>query len=460
MLCIVYVRNVWCARIRTNVSISPGIAAGKFRIMMASAEETLRSVATTTGSDEPFVDPSLPKDVPKPPKGCSVFRCSMNLLVVGAGLRMVWVAGVLARCGWILGFLLLAMCCCIGFSMCLYLHKIYMELQTSKSLANASLLPTYVSVVEHCLGGTCALFVWFCMNVTMVGFQASSIVLALQRLHEIFPSLSHASCCLVVAAASAPFSLIRSSVSLSYISMAGLAGSVVLAVSIFGAGLSQMLKHEDVHTSLGLFNVEEGLIALGHAMMSFNMSLVALPQIGGMREPRKFPKALAHTYGGLSCLYVVLAVLTYGGFGARLVLFGTPVDLIIQEGAKTFRSVIIAAIIVIAFAQYSGGFYTQGVSIDTISSSRTKQVLARLAVHALHTAIAFPCRTNMRVIVDVLSASTVPILAVIIPSILVLKRGLLPRKILGRLAIYLAVILSFVLVFCGTFNAIKRATSH
>jgi hypothetical protein len=244
--------------------------------------------------------------------------------------------------------------------------------------------------------------------------------------------------------------------------MAGLGGSVVLAVSIFGAGLQQMLKDEDVsrETSLGIFEPEGALIALGHALMSFNMVLVALPQIGGMREPRKFPRALAYTSATLSCVYLVLAVLTYGGFGARLVLFGTPVDMIIHESASGFRSVIIAAIVLIAFAQYCGGFYSQGVSIDTVSSSRYKQILARLAVHLLHTAIAFPCRTNMRIIVDVLSAFTVPILAVILPSILVIKRGLLPKNLFGRLCIYSAVIFSFVLVFCGTFNAVKRAVHH
>lgn len=381
----------------------------------------------------------------------------MNLLVVGAGLRMVWVAGVLARCGWLLGFLVLSVCCVVGFTMCLYLHKVYMQTRNSSPL-----LPSYVSLIEVTLGSPTAIITWLLMNVTMVGFQASSLVLALQRVHEIFPSLSHGTCCLMVAGVSAPFCLVKSSVTLSYVSMGGLLGSLVLAVSIFGASVNQIIKtdaYEIMHeTSLAKFNLEDGLIALGHAIMSFSMVLVALPQIGGMQEPKKFPKALAHTYGSLSCLYTVLAVLTYAGFGERLVLFGTPVDLIIQEGANGFKSVIIAAILIISFAQYTGGFYCQGVSIDTVSNHKIVQIISRLAMHGLHAAIAYPCRTNMRIIVDVLSASTVPLLAVVIPAVLVFKRGLLPRRLLGRFAIYLAVIIACVLISCGTFNAVQRAS--
>ena len=158
--------------------------------------------------------------------GCGVWKTVMNLLIVGAGFRMVWISRVLSSLGWLFGFALLL---AIG-TLSAYLVICMYEAYAKSRLKGHSFVPSYCGLIDHVLGRKCMYIAWVALNLTMVGFQASGIVLATAQIKELVDtSLDKRSICLIVSAIYSLLSLVNSPSFLAYISLFGLLGSIILA---------------------------------------------------------------------------------------------------------------------------------------------------------------------------------------------------------------------------------------
>ena len=346
--------------------------------------------------------------------GCSVWKTVMNLLIVGAGFRMVWISRVLSSLGWLFGFALLL---AIG-TLSAYLVICMYEAYAKSRLKGHSFVPSYCGLIDHVLGRKCMYIAWVALNLTMVGFQASGIVLATAQIKELVDtSLDKRSICLIVSAIYSLLSLVNSPSFLAYISLFGLLGSIILAFTILSAGIIKINQDGVAQTSLASSNLTDILMAASHAVMSFNMVFATVPQIGGMKDFRKFPRAASLTFSGLGLLYLIIATVCYCGWGSILASKSTPVD-VLANGNATISMMIALAIEIFSVAQYAGLFYAIGISTDSLSKKPIIRISLRLGLHAIQSALAYFAIRDIRIIIDIVAVSFVPLLAIILPALL------------------------------------------
>lgn len=369
--------------------------------------------------------------------GCSVWKTVMNLLIVGAGFRMVWISRVLSSLGWILGLAVLFTIGTLSAYLVLCMYEAYAE----SRLKGQSFIPSYCGLIDHVLGRKFMYIAWIALNLTMVGFQASGIVLATAQIKElIVTTLDKRSICLIVSAVYSLLSLVNSPSFLAYISLFGLLGSITLAVTILSAGVIKINVDGIAPTSIASTNLTDVLMSCSHAIMSFNMAFAAVPQMGGMHDFRKFPKAATLTFSGLALLYLIIASVCYMGWGGILASKSTPVD-VLANGDVLITTLIALAIEVFSVAQYAGLFYAIGISTDSLSTKPIIRMALRLALHSLQAALAFFAIRDIRIIIDIVAVSFVPLLAIILPALIHCKSSrLFERRRYVELAFFSTVI--------------------
>lgn len=109
---------------------------------------------------------------------------------------------------------------------------------------------TYVELAKHCFGNNAARAVYFFMVVTSIGSLGAYLVLIGNTLHSIWPSVSNLVFSGATALVMVPFALMRSTKFLSYTSVLGNVGVVVVVVAIvYGAFANGNFKPINEYTA-------------------------------------------------------------------------------------------------------------------------------------------------------------------------------------------------------------------
>lgn len=194
---------------------------------------------------------------------------------------------------------------------------------------------TFVSIAQHTLGGVVGGFVYALMAFTTLGTIGSFLVFNGSVLHSLLPSVSILQWAAVVALCMQPFCLIRSSTFLSYSSLGGNIGVVIVMLAVFIGGAQ--VSHSDQLTPSQPFKMQTYLSALGIVGYLYSCSRSIITIEGAMKDRRTFASALLATM----CVVFVVA----NAFGlANLAYFGEDVCSVIVINLGSGPASVIAKV--------------------------------------------------------------------------------------------------------------------
>ena len=387
------------------------------------------------------------------PRGCSPLRTSLNFMIIGAGLRMLWIAGPLVQCGWLLGFAIISLIGALSAYLVLGMFYAYSDLR----MEGISLAPSYSGLCKQVLGDVLGLAAWFCFNATVFGFQSATLVFAGSSLHEA-TGLHQRTSVLVLFLAMLPLIFVRTTSALSYVSLAGLTGSAMLMVTVVVAAINRLSSEGPADTFMNAFPMNgNGELALSQTVMVFNMAMGAVPQMGGMKDAKKFPVTVACTFSVLAVVYSFMAAIIFISWGELVTGEINAMAVVLKEGVgyKLFVSI---AVVVLSIAQYTSGIFGQGVSTDTISKNRMVQILLRFILHTSQSCLAYFTCKDLGTLVNLVARVIVPFVALFFPALIMISHSLKHKKksILEMALLFSIVLSSLVLASSGAYRSYQK----
>jgi amino acid permease len=376
---------------------------------------------------------AIPVDVPT---GVGWTRSMLNFLIVGAGLRIIWAAGVVSSGGWLIGLSALTYCALISCYLLIKLAALRQNLQGN--------VRTYGELMMKTINPRAGAVATVLIHIALVGFQSANMLIITNRLQELSTvniDISMLATCIGLL----PGLFVKNSKTLSYMSLGGLIFSVILFTGLFTSAVRKLSSSSSTPipttSVLPPGSLCDIVCAISHSCMVFNLVLIAVPQMADMKRPKKFVNVAGWTFSILSCVYLITAVFSYAAFGDEIRKSRNAVKFLVEKSEiPQLKFLLSLAILAISTAQYWGAFFTQGVSIDaTLISTETAMetknviekpkkkvwlsVLGRIFVHFLHAIIAYPVRKDMKLLVDLIAAGPVPILVFVLPALAILKSG-------------------------------------
>ena len=309
------------------------------------------STFQVTNTDDSSSD-SCDDQKPKTSKGVSNIGAVCNILVTAVGVGMLGLPNAIASVGYIVGFIMFAICTGLAFFCCSLLQKtMWHAIDIGAKMSPPRRVCTYEDIGEVAYGRIGKISVAIALHSALVGCSCIIALLMGKAAHRLWSSVSQTSWILISCAVMLPFVLLRTMKHIGFVaSTFGTASIAALTLTVVVAGFTYVSYDgvfdwlEDSPTRSYSASVSS---AFGTLIFSFAVTCTLPTILNDMSNKGSASKVIVAGVSATSVVYAAVAVCGYIGFGSLLISPGVDdIFSVLQKGTPLATAMDVIVLLV------------------------------------------------------------------------------------------------------------------